>query len=159
MNLSAPKFKSLVEGELPGFNNCEYRVMGIKIEPGKGEVAVKSEWKKAADEYTFWDKKEVGVGVVKWRRLDLHVRCAGFKSSPVVTECDNCSICFHQFSAANEELLALRCKHVFHAYCLDSWTSKGNPMCPLCRGPVDDAKLELKCVKSASGGKLGYFAA
>lgn len=46
----------------------------------------------------------------------------------------HCSICLETF-IEQEEILQLRCSHMFHENCLLPWFNKDNS-CPLCRAPV-----------------------
>ncbi|XWS34746.1 hypothetical protein CRYUN_Cryun21dG0064000 [Craigia yunnanensis] len=41
-----------------------------------------------------------------------------------------------------EEIGELRCGHVFHRFCLETWVGYSNLTCPLCRGPLAPARLE-----------------
>ena len=46
--------------------------------------------------------------------------------------CDECPICFYKL---NSECIHLRCGHVYHKTCIESWKKKHREQwpCPLCR--------------------------
>lgn len=46
-----------------------------------------------------------------------------------------------------EEVRELRCRHVFHRFCLDRWLEFGNDTCPLCRVPLVPFKVKAKFVE------------
>ena len=48
----------------------------------------------------------------------------------------NCSICLGPMRK-KDNLRALKCGHVFHADCIESWLKKSNE-CPICRMNVND---------------------
>ena len=43
----------------------------------------------------------------------------------------SCIICFEEYDSQSL-IYNLKCKHIFHKGCLDTWF-KNNPTCPLCR--------------------------
>ena len=43
----------------------------------------------------------------------------------------NCTICLEEFNN-DEEIIKLKCNHLFHSKCIDDWIKK-NQSCPLCR--------------------------
>ncbi|KAI4292351.1 hypothetical protein PAPHI01_1625 [Pancytospora philotis] len=49
----------------------------------------------------------------------------------------DCSVCLDGYASA-QELRRLRCNHVFHKACIDSWLLQ-NPKCPICRDAVASA--------------------
>lgn len=49
---------------------------------------------------------------------------------------DVCSVCLTSVAP-----LRLECGHVFHAGCVEEWTTKKSAICPTCRAPID--KMEL----------------
>jgi len=44
---------------------------------------------------------------------------------------NNCTICLEEFNN-DEEIIKLKCNHLFHSKCIDDWIKK-NQSCPLCR--------------------------
>lgn len=46
-----------------------------------------------------------------------------------------CGVCLSAIEQG-DEIRELRCNHLFHRECLDSWVSTGSATCPLCRGAV-----------------------
>lgn len=44
---------------------------------------------------------------------------------------DDCTICLEEFNN-DEEIVKLKCNHLFHLKCIDDWIEK-NQSCPLCR--------------------------
>ncbi|KAL5551481.1 hypothetical protein UlMin_001657 [Ulmus minor] len=44
-----------------------------------------------------------------------------------------CSICLDCLERSHEIRELVRCEHVFHKECLDSWIDQGQLTCPLCR--------------------------
>lgn len=48
----------------------------------------------------------------------------------------DCCICLEEYKThANKEIIQLKCKHVFHSFCLTKW-AKTNDICPMCREPI-----------------------
>ncbi|CAK5261951.1 unnamed protein product [Mycena citricolor] len=45
---------------------------------------------------------------------------------------DRCGICMSQFKKADEARMSEKCKHSFHARCLDRWLARSQT-CPMCR--------------------------
>ena len=43
----------------------------------------------------------------------------------------DCTICLEEFNN-DEEIIKLKCNHLFHSKCIDDWIEK-NQSCPLCR--------------------------
>ena len=67
---------------------------------------------------------------------DLRVQIAPqvFSTIPRIKWCgekEECSLCLEEF-AKGEELLKLKCSHVFHEQCLGPWVLKSRE-CPLCK--------------------------
>ena len=46
-------------------------------------------------------------------------------------EDNDCTICLEEFNN-DEEIIKLKCNHLFHLKCIDDWIKK-NQSCPLCR--------------------------
>ena len=46
-----------------------------------------------------------------------------------------CAICLDEFHRSDDLRRIPRCRHHFHASCIDRWF-QGNMICPICRGPV-----------------------
>ena len=46
-------------------------------------------------------------------------------------EDNDCTICLEEFNN-DEEIIKLKCNHLFHSKCIDDWIKK-NQSCPLCR--------------------------
>jgi hypothetical protein len=44
---------------------------------------------------------------------------------------DDCTICLEEFNN-DDEIVKLKCNHLFHSKCIDDWIEK-NQSCPLCR--------------------------
>ena len=48
---------------------------------------------------------------------------------------DTCVVCLDSF--LDDDLIKiLKCKHIFHACCIDEWLEKHNYKCPICRNPA-----------------------
>jgi hypothetical protein len=45
---------------------------------------------------------------------------------------EKCSICLEEYRN-EEDVVKIRCNHVFHKPCLSKWEEKGNNTCPICR--------------------------
>ncbi|KAK9047965.1 hypothetical protein SSX86_033073 [Deinandra increscens subsp. villosa] len=48
---------------------------------------------------------------------------------------EDCIVCLSQVALGDRFAMLQRCKHVFHADCVEAWL-KDHPNCPLCRTPV-----------------------
>nr|KYP60292.1 RING-H2 finger protein ATL2L [Cajanus cajan] len=46
----------------------------------------------------------------------------------------DCAVCLHTICEADGDIRVLRCEHVFHKGCLETWFGFKNATCPLCRG-------------------------
>ncbi|KAH0692085.1 hypothetical protein KY285_019182 [Solanum tuberosum] len=56
-----------------------------------------------------------------------------------------CVVCLSQVEEG-EEVKELTCNHIFHRVCLERWVGFGHVTCPLCRGLLKSAAIELgKC--------------
>ena len=57
------------------------------------------------------------------------------QSTPDSEEHVDCAVCLYKIGEG-EEIIVLRCDHVFHKECLDRWVGFNNATCPLCRQSV-----------------------
>ncbi|EOY00573.1 hypothetical protein QUC31_014214 [Theobroma cacao] len=57
------------------------------------------------------------------------------------TDAGECPVCLFKVQEG-EEIGQLRCSHVFHRLCLETWVGYWNATCPLCRGSVAPARLD-----------------
>ncbi|TKY69441.1 putative RING-H2 finger protein ATL50 [Spatholobus suberectus] len=48
---------------------------------------------------------------------------------------EDCAVCLRKMGE-RDEIITLRCEHVFHSDCLDTWIGFNNATCPLCRESV-----------------------
>lgn len=58
---------------------------------------------------------------------------------------DACSICLDEFYD-DSKVSVLHCnnhRHIFHTKCIAEWTALGKTMCPLCRTPIDNSKMNI----------------
>mmetsp|Transcript_381 Transcript_381/g.1310 ORF Transcript_381/g.1310 Transcript_381/m.1310 type:complete len:225 (+) Transcript_381:70-744(+) len=64
----------------------------------------------------------------------LHGPVDGFKHICAEERCDvaECAICLEEFEA-QDRMVQLPCKHVFHPLCAARWLARGRGECPLCR--------------------------
>ncbi|KAJ9146650.1 hypothetical protein P3X46_028887 [Hevea brasiliensis] len=56
-----------------------------------------------------------------------------FKSN--IMNCSECAICLEEFEDGEPCWVLTKCKHVYHAFCINQWLAKDRH-CPLCRGSV-----------------------
>jgi len=54
-----------------------------------------------------------------------------------------CSIC-HNDVRNTRNSKAIRCGHVFHSHCLESWKKMGKVTCPVCRKVFDGSKFRVQ---------------
>ncbi|KAK7309964.1 hypothetical protein RJT34_07127 [Clitoria ternatea] len=47
----------------------------------------------------------------------------------------DCAVCLCKIGG--DDATVLKCKHVFHRHCLDTWVGLKNVTCPLCRRSLD----------------------
>ena len=52
---------------------------------------------------------------------------------------ENCCICYSDYSDTNENNITamLKCKHIFHKECIETWLKKSGT-CPICRNNIFD---------------------
>lgn len=48
-----------------------------------------------------------------------------------------CSICFNEFKNKDQIRVLTKCKHPFHATCLDKWLTEFSATCPIDKQKVD----------------------
>ena len=106
-----------------GFNNCSYRITGVKLdETGCGITKYQMEkWENVGNYYETYDNKKSGNA--KWINLKFHTK----KNE----ERNRCSICNDY---CDEKI---KCGHSNHAYCvreLENISGKIDPVCPQCIG-------------------------
>ena len=53
-----------------------------------------------------------------------------------------CSICLNQVRPTRTNP-PIRCGHIFHSDCLESWKEKGKNTCPMCRKVFDVSKFKV----------------
>ncbi|OIT28955.1 uncharacterized protein LOC107786351 [Nicotiana tabacum] len=63
------------------------------------------------------------------------IKPAGFSES--------CAVCLSPFEEG-EEVRKLKCKHIFHKDCLDTWLQQDSATCPLCRNKVLPEEIVVK---------------
>lgn len=56
---------------------------------------------------------------------------------------DTCAVCLSAFEDG-EEVRKLKCKHIFHKDCLDTWLQQDSATCPLCRNKVLPEEIVVK---------------
>eukprot|EP00051_Salpingoeca_urceolata_P028368 m.5700 g.5700 ORF g.5700 m.5700 type:complete len:136 (-) comp2441_c0_seq2:34-441(-) len=116
----------------PGFNNCMYRIAGIKA----GENMVVGEpWTRCDDEYTTYDEHQAGI--VSWSMLKIYVRPLPASSSATRPAPTKCVVCFGEFGYGD----VLSCGHGYHTHHLAAVVARNEkagrpPCCVLCDGPV-----------------------
>ena len=101
------------EGVVPitcGFNNCEWKFIGRKVEPGKRPQMIKTDWKSAGDLYERFSPEKSG----KANFLDLKILCR--RESYVKMEI--CLACGSK--GVRKRMQQAGCGHLFHsAGCFD----------------------------------------
>ena len=55
---------------------------------------------------------------------------------------DECSICLETFKE-DENIIQLKCNHIFHNKCLETWLSHYNNKCPTCRMEIGKSNPKL----------------
>ncbi|XP_052183836.1 RING-H2 finger protein ATL52-like [Diospyros lotus] len=70
-------------------------------------------------------------------------------------ECDDyeCPICLSEFEEGEEVRQLPRCKHSFHALCIDMWLYSHFD-CPVCRAPADGGETASNPPENYSGEQL-----
>ncbi|PIN19855.1 hypothetical protein CDL12_07478 [Handroanthus impetiginosus] len=73
-----------------------------------------------------------------WRFRDLNIInfVSSFKYKKDVGEDSECAVCLSAFEEGEELRQLPKCKHSFHAPCIDMWLYS-HMDCPLCRSPVE----------------------
>lgn len=68
-----------------------------------------------------------------------------YSGGALLNEEVECAICLSKIGD-DDEIRELRCDHLFHRNCLDTWLSYGHTTCPLCRhNLVVPPKIEEAC--------------
>lgn len=107
----------------PGFNNCKWRILGVKASP-KGSVSqFIVNWKTVGDIYETYDEKMAKSS--EYESLSIQVR----KSTPGSTLCSICQKIQHPQNSP--EVRPFKCEHVFHSACIPAWREV-HPQCPIC---------------------------
>jgi hypothetical protein len=60
----------------------------------------------------------------------------------------DCSICYNEFND-NEDILKLKCKHIYHSECIRKWASTSST-CPICRYNI------IECKNCDGSGIINY---
>ncbi|XP_022735630.1 E3 ubiquitin-protein ligase RNF149-like [Durio zibethinus] len=76
---------------------------------------------------TDWGERAVEY---EWKRAAL----------AALADAGQCPVCLFRV-AEGEEIGELRCGHVFHRFCLETWVGYNNVTCPLCRLPLAPTRL------------------
>lgn len=58
------------------------------------------------------------------------------QKSRAMTRQRRCPICLNNFTN-KKDVVRLACGHLFHRKCIQTWVNRGNPMCPVCRKPIE----------------------
>lgn len=120
----------------PGFNNCLYRIEGLKTNSHENNVQYVKPWTEVGNHYMTYD--EAKAGMANWKYLYIHVRSLNKKiDTPTGTLnviSSNCSICFDSMGNSVSQCPV---GHHFHHHCLEKWKKTcSQPTCPLCRCPL-----------------------
>ena len=119
-----------------GFNNCEWRYIGLK-ETKNGIERVESDWQKVPDEYHRFNDDENSL--VSWSSLvietrfkqdDYHAMKNISSSESSLTNDEICAICLLEIEFSKQYVSS--CKHMFHNSCISGWINIKSD-CPLCR--------------------------
>jgi hypothetical protein len=65
-----------------------------------------------------------------------------YKINKLTDNCNECYICISKFNI-NEEVIELKCNHIFHADCIYTYLSKYNHKCPVCRKSAGFVKYSI----------------
>ena len=157
-----PICKEYIKVIKPGFNNCYYRIEGLKLHPKENQIHMLKPWTEVNDEYLTYDEQEAGI--TTWLYLYIHVRKLDkLVQDPISSTwvswdkvettappppppppptgganiaSSNCPICFGSFYNGNQgNICQCSAGHHFHTECVKKWKklSPSVPSCPLCR--------------------------
>ena len=111
MRTTCPMCASYVKPITCGFNNCEWRFMGIK-ETSKGLERVMCDFKHVQNEYHRFNDDEKSL--VSWSSLVIETKNS-LKKNHLTNE-DVCAFCLEEIEATTD--INSKCAHKFHQYCL-----------------------------------------
>ena len=148
IELCCPMCWTKIEKENLGFNNCFYKMRGIKAD---SQDVFSTPWTKVGDVYRTWDKDEAGS--VEWEDMMVYVKeltwgifMPGSKGLEVPVA-EHCAICFERMRNWENmtdwtDVLMLKCHHSYHFSCWKEWEdaslSRNNDItCPLCRAVIE----------------------
>lgn len=69
---------------------------------------------------------------------------------------DECAVCLSVFEEGEEVRTLPRCKHSFHAPCIDMWLYSHSD-CPLCRAPVGSSCQRLAVYRQPANSREGLL--
>lgn len=100
------------------------------------------------------------------RLQELYVQLADEDSEEVAKKCATtliqemelfCNFCGQRYAVYDDSLQALRCSHIFHEKCLQSFLNGSeNPSCPKCQCRailMDNISVRTSSVSSGNGGE------
>lgn len=56
-----------------------------------------------------------------------------------------CAICLNTVRETRSQM-PIRCGHLFHNHCLDSWKQRGKHTCPVCRKVFDGSQYKVQLI-------------
>jgi hypothetical protein len=108
---NCPMCRFGVYPETCGFTNCNYIVLGTKIENGNLVPFVQNKWVTVGDFYRYFDSDVAGA--VEWKSLKILCHQFG-KLKPLDSFC---FICLKSSSENSTNLIKLNCGHIKHSEC------------------------------------------
>ncbi|XP_060184476.1 probable E3 ubiquitin-protein ligase RHA1A [Lycium barbarum] len=77
-----------------------------------------------------------------------------FKNTTMTTS--TCAVCLCTFEEGEEVRELIKCNHIFHKDCLDTWLQKDSATCPLCRSKVLPEEIVVKFRQHRNGQQTEY---
>ncbi|KAJ8543723.1 hypothetical protein K7X08_025341 [Anisodus acutangulus] len=69
---------------------------------------------------------------------------------------ETCAVCLSTFEEGEEVRKLIKCKHIFHKDCLDTWLQQDSGTCPLCRSKVLPEEIVMKFRQHRNGQQPEY---
>ncbi len=89
--------------------------------------------KQIASELNFNNCKEIENIIGKPNKIK--------KDDSLLSNCENCFVCFEKYQCGELKRELPKCKHFFHKKCIDKWLKK-KAQCPICRDNVLEEHIQ-----------------